>query len=295
MDIALALGGGGSRGNSHIGVIRGLEKAGFRIRAVAGTSAGGIIAACYAAGYSPDDMEKFFTRIDQSKLYARSSSDGPSILGLGGVAKLLEELFGDKKLEDLKIRCGVTAVDIKCSSEVVMTEGRVVDALLGSISLPGIFPPFARGNYLLVDGGVLDPVPVSVARSLAEDLPVVAVVLTPFLDTEGHLKGIRLPASIPAPIVNRIQRTRLAQAFNIFLVSVDAGGRLLTELRLKIDDPEIIIRPEVGHIGLLDKVDVHEVVRLGEEAVIPHISQLKHLAGWPSKLNRRIGRFISLK
>jgi NTE family protein len=295
MDIALALGGGGSRGNSHIGVIRSLEKAGFKIRALAGTSAGGIVAACYAVGYSPDEMEIFFADTDQSKLYARSSNDGPSILGLGGVSKWLEELFGDKKMEDLKIRCAVTAVDIKSASEVVLTKGRVVDAVLATIALPGIFPPYVRGNYVLVDGGVLDPVPVSVARSLAGDLPVIAVVLTPFLDTEGHIKGIHLPASIPSPIASRIQRTRLAQAFNIFLLSVGAGGRMLTELRLKIDDPEIIIRPEVGHIGLLDKVDVHEIVRFGEEAVFPHIDQIKQVSGWSSVLNRRIRRSIMQK
>jgi len=291
MDIALALGGGGSRGNSHIGVIRTLENEGFKIRAVAGTSAGGLVAASYAAGFTPDEMEKIFVEADQSKFYGRSSKDEPSILGLGGALTLLEELFGDTRIEDLKIPCAFTAVDIRSASEVVITKGKVVDALLATIALPGIFPPVIRGDYLLVDGGVLDPVPVSVVRSLVDDLPVVAVVLTPFQETEkGKLKGIHLPAIIPSPIADRIQQTRLAQAFNIFLLSVDAGGRMLTELRLKIDAPEIIIRPDVGHIGLLDKVDVHEIVLLGEEAVIPHLVRLKKLTGWTSTLNRRIKR-----
>jgi NTE family protein len=294
MDISLALGGGGSRGHSHIGVIRSLVNEGFNIRAVAGSSAGGLVAACYAAGLTPDEMEKIFVETDQSKLYGRSSSDGPSILGLGGVETLLEELFGEKCMEDLIIPCAITAVDIRTASEVVITKGRVVDALLATIALPGIFPPITRGEYLLVDGGVLDPVPVSVARSLAEDLPVVAVVLTPFRDNEkGQLKGIHLPAIIPSPLADRIQRTRLAQAFNVFLLSVDAGGRMLTELRLKIDAPEIIIRPDVGHIGLLDNVDVHEIIQLGEEAVSPHIDHLKKITGWTSVLNRRIKGIFS--
>jgi NTE family protein len=293
MDIALALGGGGSRGNTHIGIIRVLEEAGFRIRTVAGTSAGGIIAACFAAGYSPDDMEKIFLEADQSKFYARSSGDNQSILGLEGVSKILEGLFGDKKLEDLIIRCGLTAVDIKSASEVVLTEGRLVDAVLATIALPGIFPPFVRGDYLLVDGGVLDPVPVSVARKLGGDLPVVAVVLSPAFDTDGPIKGIHLPASIPAPIIDRIQRTRLAQAINIFLLSVDVGGRMLADLRLQIDHPELIIRPDVGHIGLLDKVDIREVVQLGEEAMLPHIDELKSIAGWQGKTKRKLANFIS--
>ena len=294
MDIALALGGGGSRGHSHIGVIRSLVNEGFIIRAIAGTSAGGLVAACCAAGITPDEMEKIFIEADQSKLYARSSKDGPSILGLGGVEVLLEKVFGDKRIEDLIIPCAITSVDIRTASEVVFTKGRVVDALLATIALPGIFPPISRGEYLLVDGGVLDPVPVSVVRSLNEDLPVVAVVLTPFIDTERkQLKGIPLPAMIPSPLADRIQHTRLAQAFNVFLLSVDAGGRMLTELRLKIDDPEIIIRPDVGHVGLLDKVDVHEIIRLGEEAVKPHIEQLKKFTGWTSLLSRRIKRITS--
>ena len=118
MDIALALGGGGSRGNAHIGVIRSLEKEGFKIRAIAGTSAGGIIAACYAAGYSPDDMEKIFFEADQSKFYARTSGDNSSLMGLTGVGRILDGLFGERKLEDLSIPCGMTAVDIKSASEV---------------------------------------------------------------------------------------------------------------------------------------------------------------------------------
>jgi len=294
MDIALALGGGGSRGHSHIGVIRSLVNEGFRIRAVAGTSAGGLVAACYSAGITPDDMEKIFIEADQSKLYARSSKDGPSILGLGEVEILLENVFGDKKIEDLIIPCAITSVDIKTAREIVITKGKVVDALLATIALPGIFPPMTRGEYLLVDGGVLDPVPVAVVRNLSNNLPVVAVVLTPFVDTEKRqLKGIQLPVIIPSPLANRLQRTRIAQAFNIFLLSVDAAGRMLTELRLKIDAPEIIIRPDVGHIGLLDKVDVHEIVRLGEEAVIPYIDQLKKITGWKHNLSRRIKRISS--
>lgn len=295
MDIALALGGGGSRGFSHIGVIRGLEKAGFSIRAISGTSAGGIIAAFYASGYSTDEMEKIFKEVDQSKFFSRTSADNSSILGLTGVSKILDDLLGDKKLEDFNISCGLTAVDIKSANEVFLTEGRAVDAILASIALPGIFPPFARGDYLLVDGGVLDPVPVSIARHLNRDLPVVAVVLTPIYDMEGPIKGLKLPVSLPFPILDRIQRTRLAQAINIFLMSVEVGGRMLAELRLQTDRPELIIRPKVGHIGLLDKVDVNELVIIGEEAVSPHLDELVRITGWQGTLKRRLVGFFSNK
>lgn len=288
MDIAIALGGGGSRGNTHIGVIRCLERAGFKIRAIAGTSAGGIVAAFYAAGYSPDDMERIFLDTDQSKFFARIPGDDSSFMGLSGVSKFLNDIFGEKKLEELNIPCGLTAVDIRSASEVVLTEGKVVDAVLASIALPGIFPSIARGDYLLVDGGVLDPVPVSVARKLGGNLPVVAVALTPEFDMDGPIKTIQLPVPFPLPLLDRIQKTRLARAINTFLVSVDVGGRMLTELRLQIDHPELIIRPDVGHIGLLDKVDIKELIRLGELAMLPHLDELKRIAGWQGQVKRRI-------
>ena len=81
MDISVALGGGGSRGYAHIGVLRKLEQEGFQIRAIAGTSAGGIIAAAYAAGNTPAEMEDVFSKLDQSTLFARSAHEGPGILG----------------------------------------------------------------------------------------------------------------------------------------------------------------------------------------------------------------------
>ena len=295
MKIALALGGGGARGNSHIGVIRGLEREGFRIEAIAGSSAGGIIAACYAAGITTDEMEKTFAESDQSKLWNRGAHNGPSLLGISGFTELLDHYFGDTRMEDLKIPCAVTAVDIKSGKEVVIDSGKVVDAVQATIALPGILPPFHFENRVLVDGGVLNPVPVSVARYLNKNLPIVAVVLSPLMDPDVELKGISIPNLIPSPIIERIKKTRLAQALNIFLLSVDAGGRMLTDLRLKIDSPDVVIRPRVGHIGLLDNVDVHELVRIGEVAVDEMLEELHQKTGWSGTLNRKIRRAIKDK
>lgn len=287
MDISLALGGGGSRGYAHVGVLRRLEQEGFRIRALAGTSAGGIVAAVYAAGYTPDEMETLFEKIDQTKLFGRSPKNGPALLGLSGAEKVLEDLLGVRTFDDLLIPCVLTAVDIKSAREVLLSQGRVVDAVLATISLPGIFPPKQFKNYQLVDGAVLDPVPVSVARSLAPYLPVVAVVLSPLVEPPSDgLARIPLPISLPAPIVERITRMRLAQAFSIFLQSVDAGGRMLTELRLHVDHPEVIIRPEVSGIGLLDQVDVHKIIQSGEKAFDIALPDLKRATAWPNRVRR---------
>ncbi len=288
MDIALALGGGGSRGYSHIGVLRRLEQEGYRVRAVAGTSAGGVIAALYAAGYSPDEMEERLSKTDQTRLFIRSNGEGPSILGFGGATKLLESLLGDLTFEELKLPCAVVAVDIKSALEVVLHEGRVVDAVLATGAVPAIFPPQQIGEHLLVDGATLNPVPVSVARSLAPSLPTVAVVLSPLLGQERIQVPLRFPTRIPAPIMDRLSRSRLAQALNIYIQATDAGARMLTDLRLKIDAPDVIVRPDVVAVGLLDKVDVHNIVHLGEVAMDAALPDLKRVTGWTYRLRKRL-------
>jgi NTE family protein len=295
MDITLALGGGGSRGHAHIGVIRCLEHEGFRIRAVAGSSAGGIVAAVYASGYSPDDMEAIFSKLDQSKLFGRSVGEGPSLLGLSGAEKALDELLGGRTFNDLRIPCAMAAADVKTGREVILGEGPVVDAILATIALPGIFPPREFKDYLLVDGGVVDPVPASVARSLAPELPVVAVALSASAAPGDGAIRLPFPVPFPTPIVERITHMRVAQAFNIFLQAVDVGSRALTELRLQVDTPEVTIRPEVGDIGLLDTVDVHKVVRLGEKAAESALPALHRVVAWPNRLRRRFARLNAQK
>jgi NTE family protein len=267
MDISLALGGGGAKGNSHIGVLRCLVKEGFRVRAVAGTSFGGVVAVMYAAGYSPDEIEENFKRVNQKRLYTRDAFDGPSLLGVAGVRKWLDESLGTRTFNDLKLPCAVTSVDLKSGREVILSEGPVKDAILATIALPGIFPSQHLDDWELVDGGVLDPVPVSVARSLAPNVPVVAVVLSDPLGSPVHTWSVPIPAFFPQPIVDRITRLSFAQAYDTFMRSIEIGNRAVTEYRLDVDKPEVVIRPAVTNIKLLESVNVSDVARLGEEAV----------------------------
>jgi NTE family protein len=288
MDISMALGGGGSRGYAHIGVLRWLEREGFRIRALAGTSAGGIIAVAYAAGYTPDELETIFSELDQTKLFARSWHEGPGILGLSRATKELDKILGERTFADLHIPCAVVAVDINSGCEVVLSEGRVVDAILATVAVPGVFPPKIYGEMQLVDGAVLNPVPVFVARLLAPKLPVVAVVLDTLVESSVSFSNIPLPMQVPVPLVERLTRTRVAQAFNIFLQSVDVGSRKLAEMRLRLDDPDVIIRPDVSGIGLLDKVDVHKIVRLGEKAAAAALPELNRVVAWPNRVYQAV-------
>ena len=288
MDISLALGGGGAKGNSHIGVMRRLEKEGYRIRAVAGTSFGGIVAVIYACGYSPDDIEAIFSRVDQGRLYGRDSEDGPALLGLSGVRRWLNEILGDKTFDDLKIPCAVTAVDIKSGQEVILSRGRLRDAILATIALPGIFPPFRLNEWELVDGGVLDPVPVSVARMLAPGLPIVAVVLNDPMDKPVSAYRLPMPGILPKSIIDRITRMNFAQAIDMFMRAVDLSSRSVSHYRLEVDAPDVIIRPAVQHLNLLDKVTVHEVAQLGEAAVEAVLPELARATSWMNRVGRKL-------
>jgi NTE family protein len=275
---------------AHIGVLRRLEQEGFHIRAVAGTSAGGIVAALYASGQTPDQMESTFARVDQTKLFGRTARDGPALLGLSGAEAVLEDLLGARTFADLRIPCVMAATDLWAGQEVVLREGRVLDAVMATIAVPGVFPPKVFGDVQLVDGAVLDPVPVSLARLLAPHLPVVAVVLSPLVEPHTRPAALHLPLSMPAPLAERLTRTRIAQALGIFVNAVDVGGRMITELRLKADAPEVIVRPDVGGIGLLDRVDIHKVVRLGEKAADAALPELRRAVSWTARLKRRLGR-----
>lgn len=290
MEISLALGGGGSKGFAHLGVLRCLEEQGYKIRAIAGTSAGGIVAAIYAAGYSPQEMLARFQQLDQSQLFGRQPSDGPALLGVAGLNQLLKEMLGERTFDDLKIPCALTAVDLNTEREVILKNGRVADAVLATTALPGIFPPRNWEQYYLVDGGLLDPVPVAPARALAPYLPVVAVVLSN-LDPEPL--NIEQPPQILSnfPLLRQITRLRVAQAFNVFLHSIDISGRYLTIMRLKIDQPEVVIQPELKDIGILDKVDIAELARRGEIAAEAVLPELQREMSWSSK----IGRYFRIK
>ena len=289
MNITLALGGGGAKGNSHIGVIRRLEKEGYKIQAVAGTSFGGLVAAFYAAGYSITEIEDMFASLDQAGLYGRSPEMGPSLLGLAGAAKWLKGIFGEKTFDDFKLPCALTAVDLKCGCEVILSKGRVVDAILATVAVPGVLPHVHINEWELVDGGVLNPVPVSVVRSLAPKLPVVAVVLTEPLGVPARTWMLPLPNLLPRVLMNRLARVSYAQAFDIFLRSLDIADRALAEYRLEVDKPEIIIRPAVHHLDLFSKVDVRAVAQLGEDATEVVLPELKNYFAWQNRLRRAVG------
>jgi len=286
--ISLALGGGGTKGFAHIGVIRQLEKEGFEIGAIAGTSAGGIIGALYAFGISTNEIINLSSRLKFSDIFQRSNDDAPSLLGLGGLYKELEKTFGDATFKDLKIKFAAISVDTVSGTPIIMNEGKIVNAVKATTAVPGIFPAMKFGNLNLVDGGVLDPVPVSTARWLSPDLPVVAVNLTPPLEKWPETLRMDIPPFVPIPqfIVEQLNQFRLGQAMRAFINSMEIMMNMVTELKIKVDKPDLLIRPDVFNYTMFSKVEVDAMVKIGEDAVKQQKDELNKMFGLSNRANR---------
>jgi NTE family protein len=284
MNITLALGGGGIRGLAHIGALRALENNGFTIKAIAGTSAGGLVGALYASGKSPAQIQEVVTSMDQKKLFTRAKEDGPALLGITGLVNLLTDLLGEIDFDDLKMPFACTAVDLLTGREIILHHGSVLRAVSATVAVPGVFPPVKIDGVTLVDGGVLDPVPVQLAPHLA----VPAVILSPAAPRIAAQATQALPIPGPKPLVDTIARMRLSQALNIYMRSMELSGQATTELRLRTDRPDVIIRPDLVGIGLIDKVDPLKLIAAGERAVIQALPELRRSDRISAKIGRRM-------
>lgn len=253
MRLALALGGGAGLGWAHIGVLRALAARHVAIDAVAGTSIGAIAAVCLAGGRL--DMLEELARATNLRAVMGYLDTGwfkGAVLGGKPVARRLHEHFGDATLDELSIPTAVVAADIMTGEEVVLTTGPVIDAVRASIAIPGIFPPVRLGNRLLVDGGVVTPVPVAAVRALS-DCPVLAV----------NLQGdYRVRAGINLPPEKRLVSPLRSGRAGLSLVLAR-----LAELGLAAAPGDVTIAPCVGHIEVQDFTRARELIECGFAAV----------------------------
>lgn len=286
MKVALALGGGGVRGSAHVGVLRVLERRGHQVGAIASSSIGGLIGALYLAGLSPEDIQTRFAGADYRYLFRRGPDVDNALLGQTGLIELLHDTLGERTFADLPVPFAVTAVDLVTGQELVLRHGRLLDAVLATSAVPGVFPPRPWRHYELVDGGLSNPVPVALARELAPRLPVIAVVLTKPPDPHRELP--HQPVVPSMPVLDRLTQFRIGQAFQVFTRSITISGRLLTELRLDIEKPDLIIRPDVDEFSILEDVDAAEIVRRGEQAAETALPMLEQRPNWLSRAAQRL-------
>jgi len=293
--IGLALGGGSARGFAHIGIIRRLIAHGIKPEIVVGTSIGAVVGGCYA-GDQLDEFETWSRTLTRRGLlgYLDISLSGSGLIRGGRLTARLEAGLGDIKIEDLPLRFATIATEVGSGHEIWLTHGRVVDALRASYALPGIFPPVRIGGRWLVDGALVNPVPVSATRALGARL-VIAVNLN--ADLLGHGGTIANHGSDENDELFREElgrRTGLRGLFGseralrrqflggsrqpaIPMVMADAFNIMqdrITRARLAGDRPDVIINPRLGHIGWFDFHRAQEAIEIGEQAAERALSEI---------------------
>ena len=288
--IGLALGSGSARGWAHIGVLRALAEAGLKPDIVAGASVGAIVGAAYAAG-ELDRFEEWVRRLSARAVWSFMD------FGLGGGMLKGEKLvaffrrhFADPAIESLPLRFGAVATALRTGDEVWLREGSVADAVRASFALPGLFTPVWQDDRLLVDGGLVNPVPVSLARALGAEV-VIAVDLN--ADIAGRLlraepapaprapwmqslqnrmsalmpHGAEPPADAPATEPAPATAPRgLPSVLDVLASSIHVMQVRITRSRMAGDPPEATIAPRLAHLGLLDFHRAAEAIDAGRAA-----------------------------
>ncbi len=271
--IGLALGGGGARGLAHIGILKVLQREQIPIDVITGTSMGGIVGAMQAVGLSIEQMEaEALKRGDIGHIFKLIDLRliGSGLLGGKRIKKLLADMLGaDTTFADLRLPFAVVSVDYVSGREVVLKEGNVVEAVRATMSVPGVFEPVELNGCELLDGGVLNNVPVDVARELGAEKIIAVDVLPNFRMNEPGQEPI-----VP-PLKPRGMPKAYRQLWHVELVMIAA----LTEFRLKAAQPDVIIRPDLPvDMDLLTSFDrAQEAIECGErsaEAALPQIRAL---------------------
>jgi NTE family protein len=261
-NIGLVLGGGGARGIAHLGVIKALDERGFVPEAIAGCSMGGIVGAMVCAGMPTKDIIKAFGKLETRDLLDFGAMGG-MIGGDGIEKKLIEYLPGT--FEELELPLKVTAVDVQTGKLVIFGKGALVPALRATSSLPGILTPTRHQGRVFIDGGLLNNLPVDVIRTMTLE-PVVAVdVASPpnrRLDFDHH-------QNIFEKVKKLARKEFRTLTIELFMKSFDIPAAMITDLRLSIDPPELLIRPKLDvNFGLEDIHRANEAYEVGYQAAV---------------------------
>ncbi len=276
--LGLVLGGGGARGLAHIGFLRVLVREGIHVDCIAGTSMGGLVGALYAAGVPFSAVEEEIDRLsrvtEQIRLVdVNISAAGLSIRGRR-IYNFMADLLGeDLTFADLRLPLAMVAVDIFTGREVVLQGGLVIDAVRATISVPGIFEPVDLGDYRLVDGGVLDNVPIDVARNVLGATHTIAVdVLPSFSRNVPGLKPLETGLQLPfAP-------KHINEIYHVLMIMLGAQ----TENRLDVIPPDLLIRPEISPaVTLLTGFNRgSEIIQAGADAAEEALPAIRRLLSY---------------
>jgi NTE family protein len=295
--IGLALGGGAARGFAHIGIVRTLIAHGIVPDVVVGTSIGAVVGGTYASGHL-DRLEAWARGLQPRSVlsYLDIRLNGSGLIGGHKLASQLEAEIGQTLIEDLPLKFATVATEIRTGHEIWLTRGRLVDAMRASYALPGIFAPVLAGDRWLVDGALVNPVPVSAARALGAEIVIAANlssdIFTHSTTIYSHGASVAVPEAVGDPAPPRRgfgkffspERTVKREFFGsagrpgISSVMVDAFNIMqdrITRARLAGDPPDLLISPRVGQIGWFDFHRADELIAYGARAAERAIASIQ--------------------
>lgn len=253
--VGIALGSGAARGLAHIGVLTVLERAGIEVDMIAACSIGAVIGAMIACGARLQEVTRIASQISRVRMLAYTDLTLPTKGLLSGqrVQAFLKKHFGETRFEEAAIPLVLAATDILTGDEVVMDSGPIVDGVRASMSIPGVFVPHKVADRYLVDGGLVNPVPVDYLRAAGIDV-CISVNVVPRVDR----KYIEDPSTVDV----------LLNAFDIMEHRV---------ILSKGQTPDVEICPAVDQVSGIEFWRASELIRLGEEAALGHIDQIREL------------------
>ena len=249
LKIGLALGGGAFRGLAHIGVLQVMEEYGVPIHMIAGTSMGALVGGVYCSGMNMHLVERYVYTIEERDLIDMTIPRTGFIAGQR-IELLIKTLTGNRSFQDLKIPFAAVAADVEKGQPVVLTEGKVYEAIRASISIPGVFKPVMRDGRMLVDGGIVARVPTDTVRDMGADF--VISVDVGYHGGETKCDGI---VSI------------MMQAFAVMEWHI---------IKERVNTSDINIVPALGHINMASIAQAEETIEIGRQAAraqIPGILQ----------------------
>jgi len=292
LSIGLALGGGGAKGLAHIGVIQALEEAGIKIDYIAGTSMGALVGAAYASGFPIDTLEKIATSTDwktTAKLFVPALSASGFVDGKK-VKEFLYTFYGDKNIEDLPIPYAETATDISDGKLYVNHKGSVLEAVRASISIPVVFTPVQHDNAYLVDGGLVNSVPIDIVREMGADYVIAVHIVHTMLPSqekeyiEIFSSGDNKKKSVSFEalsyrineFINKVknqkeevkpaEKNALPKIARITQNSVHISADAIANLQVALYKPEMLIEPDTRQITLYEFYRGKEAIEIGYKA-----------------------------
>jgi len=308
--IGLALGSGAARGLAHIGVIKALEEAEIGIDMIAGTSVGAFIGALYASGVPVARMEQVAKEVDWRQMAGWVDPIIPTTGLIDGkkLARFMSELLPASSFEQLKIPLAMVTTDIESGETLIIKRGNLLEALRAAVAFPGIFTPVRFGNRFLVDGGLCHPVPADVTRDLGADLVIGVCAIPPvakqreetFLPSEPSSKSsgkglldlfnaerieklvrdIWKPNDKEAEVKEKHAKNAGRKPPGIFKICAQSVAIMENEinaLRLARNEIDILIRPDLNGITLLEFHRAEESIQAGERAARGMVAKIRAL------------------